>query len=116
MEIYAPVTLEHGLNYVTFMDDNRTKELPNTVTIYLLKDNNYIPIGTLSSIRRNPGTQEIINSSGEYIGTVDELASGKLFIKISDYDNSLRGGKRRRRKTQKRSNKKRKQRKTKRRQ
>ena len=108
MEFYAPVTLEHGLNDVTFMDDNRTKELPNTVTIYLLKDNNYIPIGTLSSIRRNPGTQEITNSSGEYIGTIDELASGILFIKISDYDNSLRGGKRRRRKTNKKTNKKRK--------
>ena len=24
MEFYAPVTLEHGLNDVTFMDDNRT--------------------------------------------------------------------------------------------
>jgi hypothetical protein len=108
MEFYAPVTLEHGLNDVTFMDDNRTKELPNTVTIYLLKDNNYIPIGTLSSIRRNPGTQEITNSSGEYIGTIDELANGRLFIKISDYDNSLRGGKRRRRKTKRKTNKKRK--------
>lgn len=116
MEFYAPVTLEHGLNYVTFMDDNRTRELSNTITIYLLEDNNYIPIGTLSSIRRNPGTQQIRNSSGEYIGTVDELERGRLFIKISDYYNTLNGGKKRRRKTQKRSNKKRKQRKTKRRQ
>ncbi len=116
MQFYAPVTLEHGLNEVTFMDDNRTRELPNTVTIYLLEVNNYIPIGTLSSIRRNPGTQEIRNSSGEYIGTIDELARGRLFIKTSDYFNTLNGGKKRRRKTQKRSNKKRKQRKTKKRQ
>lgn len=116
MEVYTPVTLEHGINSVTFMDDNRKRELPNTITIYLLKDNNYIPIGTLSSIRRNPGTQEIRNSSGENIGTVDELERGRLFIKPSDYYNSLQGGKKRRRKTQKKSNRKRKQRKTKRRQ
>ena len=116
MEIYTPVTLEHGLNYVTFMDDNIKRELPNAITIYLLEDNNYIPIGTLSSIRRNPGTQKITNSSGEYIGTVDELERGRLFIKTSDYYNSIRGGRRRRRKTKRKSNKKRKQRKTKRRQ
>ena len=117
---YIPITLTNGLNDVTYMNDGRITEVKWDIPIYLLRGNTYENIGTINDIRRR-GTfnNYITNANSINIGTLDELRTGRLFIRNSEEEKrtptKLRGGKTRRRKSRKSSNKKRKQRKTKRR-
>ena len=121
---YIPITLTNGLNDVTYMNDGRITEVKWDIPIYLLRGNTYENIGTINDIRRR-GTfnNYITNANSINIGTLDELRTGRLFIRNSEEEKrtptKLRGGKTRRRKSRRKSrklsNKKRKQRKTKRR-
>ena len=118
---YTPITLQRGINDVTYMDNNgRITNVDWKIPIYFLRGNNdYQNIGTIDDIRRRGTFNNYVTDANSInIGTLDELRTGRLFIRISEEKRTpskLRGGKTRRRKPRKSSNKNRKQRKTKRR-
>ena len=99
------------------MNDGRITEVKWDIPIYLLRGNTYENIGTINDIRRR-GTfnNYITNANSINIGTLDELRTGRLFIRNSEEEKrtptKLRGGKTRRRKSRK-QRKQRKQRRTK---
>jgi hypothetical protein len=124
---YIPITLQHGLNDVTYMDHGVITEVKWDVPIYFLRGNIYENIGTINDIRsRGTFNNNITAANSVTIGTVDELSTNRLFI-MRTIDNQtneekktlskLRGGKssnKRRKSSNKRrifSNKKRKSRK-----
>jgi hypothetical protein len=120
MTEYTPITLTNGLNDVTYMNDGRITEVKWDIPIYFLRGNTYENIGTINDIRGRKNFNGITDANSILIGTVDELRTGRLFIRISEEEkiapSKLRGGKSRKSKRSKKSsNKKRKQRKTKRR-
>ena len=126
MSQYTQVTLQHGINDVTYMDNGRIIEVKWNVPLYFLRGNTYENIGTINDIRRRGTfTNNITDANSQPIGSVDDFISGnlrgRLFIK--NYEENMFGEKRtppklqggkRRRKSRKSSNKKRKQRKSKR--
>ena len=117
---YIPITLTNGLMDVTYMNDGRITEVKWDIPIYFLRGNTYENIGTINDIRGRKNFNGITDANSILIGTVDQLRTGRLFIRISEEEkrtpSKLRGGKSRKSKRSKKSsNKKRKQRKTKRR-
>ena len=99
MAQYTPITLNQGLNDVTYMDDGRITEVKWDVPIYFLRGNVYKNIGSISEIRRR-GTfnnNNITDTNNVPIGTVDELRTNRLFIRNSEEEKKtppkLRGGK-----------------------
>ena len=118
---YIPITLTNGLNDVTYMNDGRITEVKWDIPIYFLRGNTYENIGSINDIRtRGTFNNYITDANSINIGTVDELRTGRLFIKNSEEKNEekrtplkVRGGKTRRRKSRKQRKTKRKQRKTK---
>ena len=102
MAQYIHITLQHGLNDVTYMDDGIITEVKWDVPIYFLRGNIYENIGTISEIRRRGTfTNNITNANSVPIGTVDQLRTNRLFImrNIDNIDNQTktlsktRGGK-----------------------
>ena len=127
MTEYTPITLNQGLNDVTYMDDGRITDVKWDVPIYFLRGNNYENIGSINDIRGRRNFNGITDANSVLIGTLDDFISGDLrgtlFIRNSEEENEeekrtppkFGGGKSRKsRKSRKSSNKKRKQRKTKR--
>ena len=123
MAEYTPITLNQGLNDVTYIDDGRITDVKWDVPIYFLRsNNNYENIGSINEIRRRQNFDHITDANRVPIGTIDELRTNRLFIRNYEEKNEeekrtppkIRGGKTKARKSRKSSNKKRKQRKTKR--
>ena len=131
MTEYTPITLNQGINDVTYMNDGIITGLNWDVPIYFLRGNNYENIGSINNIRGRQNFYHITDANRLPIGTIDDFISGnlrgKLFIRNSEEENEeekrtppkFGGGKSRKssnkkRKQRKSSNKKRKQRKTKR--
>jgi hypothetical protein len=81
------IYLVAGLNCVALDPNGRTQINPN-VMIYLNRNNNMIPIGTLYQIKsQNHGSKLISNADGEIVGQYGNLhrnvenISDKLYIK-----------------------------------
>ena len=101
---YIPITLQHGLNNVTYMDHGVITKVKWDVPIYFLSGNIYENIGTINDIRRRRtfNNNNITAANSVPIGTVDELSTNRLFI-MRTIDNQtneekktlskLRGGK-----------------------
>ena len=81
---YIPITLTNGLNDVTYMNDGRITEVKWDIPIYLLRGNTYENIGTINDIRGRKNFNGISDANSILIGTVDELRTGRLFIRISE--------------------------------
>lgn len=121
---YTPITLQRGINDVTYMDNNgRITDVDWNVPIYFLRGNTYENIGTINDIRGRKNFNGITDANSILIGSIDDFISGrlrgKLFIKNYEEEkrtpSKLRGGKMKGRKTSNKKSKSRKQRKTKRR-
>ena len=98
---YIPITLENGINDVTYNDDGRITQVQWDIPIYFLRENVYQDIGTINDIRRRGTFNNYITDNNRIsIGTVDELRTGRLFIRNYEVKNEekrtpskLRGGK-----------------------
>ena len=114
MTEYIPITLQRGINDVTYMDNNgRITDVDWKIPIYFLRGNNdYQNIGTIDDIRRRGTFNNYVTDANSInIGTLDELRTGRLFIRISEEKRTpskVRGGKTRKTKRSKKSKKSRK--------
>ena len=82
MAQYIHITLNQGLNDVTYTDDGIITEVKWDVPIYFLRGNIYENIGTINDIRRRRtfNNNNITDANSVHIGTVDELSTNRLFI------------------------------------
>ena len=91
---YIPITLEHGINSVTYNDDGRITEVQWDIPIYFLRGNVYQDIGTINKIRtRGTFNNFITDNNHRSIGTVDELRTYQFVIPKSlkeHYDQKLK--------------------------
>ena len=126
---YKPLTLEYGLNSVTFLDDGIKYHLKDDddIIIYLLEDGKYQKFGPFKNTKQTHGRDSnIINNLNDKVaGDFNDIKNGKikLYIKPSEFYDKYgdilskykAGGKRYKKTRRKYSNKKRKSKKSKRR-
>jgi hypothetical protein len=124
---YIPLTLEYGLNSVTFSDDGRKYHLKSDddIIVYLLEDGKYQEFSPFKNIKQTVGyhSRVINNKTDKDAGDFNDLENGKikLYIDLNEfydkYGHILKkyqaGGKRYKKTKRKYSNKKRKSRKSK---
>jgi len=125
-DYYVPITLEHGLNHVTFEDDGKKYLLDreHDIIIYEFKNGEYQEFGPFKNVEQTRGQLEkVINNLNDKVaGDLNDLIDGKikLYIKPSDFYEkygddlkkySIEGGKRYKKSRRKYSNKRRKSRK-----
>jgi hypothetical protein len=88
---YTPLTLEHGLNSVTFSDDGRKYHLKSDddIIVYLLEDGKYHEFSPFKNIKETGGSDsKVENESNKTVaGDFKDLNNGKikLYIDLNEF-------------------------------